>query len=233
MPSPHTSSDPRKGISFCVEGWVRDQQRQTDLESKTESHRTSARHYMSDQPWTPRPLERSSSPSKRQRTSDGGSSSQWVERLSSTGLDSALPTFTEPTSSGTSASRAPSPTKSIRHRRIQLDYTNPAIYFRPPKNSHDSEEGSSDNSSRSESDERTPPILQQVSSYPWTISSPPRIPTVNKASRPRYLPWYGDCLKRRLILFFLPTLFCISAGSPQLSRSANLYLTRALQASQP
>jgi hypothetical protein len=71
MPSPHTSSDPRKGISFCVEGWVRNQQRQTDLESKTESHRTSARHDMSDQPWTPRPLERSSSPSKRQRTSDG------------------------------------------------------------------------------------------------------------------------------------------------------------------
>jgi hypothetical protein len=43
---------------------------------------------MSDQPWT-RALGHPNSPSKRQRTSDAGSSSQWVERLSSVGPPSA------------------------------------------------------------------------------------------------------------------------------------------------
>jgi hypothetical protein len=161
MLSPHTSPDLREDISYCIEGWIGDQQKQAQPESDAKSRRTSPPREMSDQTWT-RAFERPSSPSKRQRTSDAGSSFQWVERLSFVGPGSALPSFTEPTSSGTSASRAPSPTKSIRNRRIQLDYTNPAVYFGPPKNVHDSEEGSSDNSSRSGSAEWTPPTLQQI-----------------------------------------------------------------------
>ena len=167
----HTSCDSREDFSYCIEGWIRDQQKQTEPESDTKSRRASARHKMSDQPLTPQLSERPSSPSKRQRTSEAGSGSQWVERLSSVGLDSALPTFTEPTSSGTSASRAPSPTKSVRNRRIQLDYTSPAIYFGPPKNSHDSEEESSDNDSRSGSAERAAPTLQLLSLEHTIIAS--------------------------------------------------------------
>jgi hypothetical protein len=163
MVSPHTSCDSRGDFSSCIEGWIRDQQKQTEPESDTKSRRASARHKMSDQPLIPQLSERPSSPSKRQRTSEAGSGSQWVERLSSVGLDSALPTFTEPTFSGTSASRAPSPTKSVRNRRIRLDYTSPAIYFGPPKNSHDSEEESSDNDSRSGSAGRAAPTLQPLS----------------------------------------------------------------------
>ncbi|KIM93219.1 hypothetical protein OIDMADRAFT_61858 [Oidiodendron maius Zn] len=162
MVSPHTSCDSREDFSYCIEGWIRDQQKQTEPEFDTKSRCALARHEMSDQPLTPQLSERPSSPSKRQRTSEAGSGSQWVERLSSVGLDSALPTFTEPTSSGTSASRAPSPTKSVRNRRIQLDYTSPAIYFGPPKISHDSEEESSDNDSGSGGAERAAPTLPQV-----------------------------------------------------------------------
>jgi hypothetical protein len=147
MLSPHNGPDSRQDISYCVEGWVVDQHKQALLESGPKPGDIS-RYGMSDLPWT-RATERASSPSKRQRTSNAGSSSQWVERLSSIDPASTLPSFTEPTSSGTSASRAPSPTKSIRNRRIQLEYTNPAIYFGPPKNIQDSEEGSSDSSSGS------------------------------------------------------------------------------------
>jgi hypothetical protein len=173
MLSPHTSPDLREDISYCIEGWIGDQQQEALPESDPKSHGISTSYGMSDLPRT-RALERAISPSKRQRTSDAGSSSQWVERLSSVDPASALPSFTEPTSSGTSASRAPSPTKSIRNRRIQLDYTSPEVYFGPPKNVQDSEEGSSDSSSGSESAERTPPTLQQIQqlSLEHTIAAP-------------------------------------------------------------
>ncbi|KAF8861397.1 hypothetical protein BDZ45DRAFT_740462 [Acephala macrosclerotiorum] len=59
---------------------------------------------------------------------------------------------------------APSPTKSIRSRRIQLDYTIPAISFGPPGPSRDSEEEVSNNSDSASQDAEqiSPTIRQQV-----------------------------------------------------------------------
>ncbi|KAF4630736.1 hypothetical protein G7Y89_g7402 [Cudoniella acicularis] len=154
----------RNHFDNCIKGWLEDQpeQGQFELASALPSF---IQRVMSDtpaQPWAAGPLDRPVSPSKRQRTLETNSSSQWVERISRPDGDSALSTFTEPTPSTTSASRAPSPTKSVRSRRVQLDYTNPAIFFGPPGQSYGSEEEMSDNSdSESQSAEQTAPTINQ------------------------------------------------------------------------
>jgi hypothetical protein len=166
--NPTTMSPPfdhqRNHFDDCIKGWLEDQPEQEQFESAS-ALPSFIQRVMSDtpaQPWAAGPLDRPGSPSRRQRTSETNSSSQWVERISRLDGDSALSTFTELTPSATSASRAPSPTKSIRSRQVQLDYTGPAIFFGPPGQSYDSEEEMPDNSdSELQSAEQTAPTIHQ------------------------------------------------------------------------
>jgi hypothetical protein len=91
-------------------------------------------------------ISRPGSPNKRQRVSTTESDvtpSQWTERIS--WMSSQVTTVADRTQSASSVSRTPSPTKSIRSRRILLDYTKPSVYFGPPM-SPDGSESDSDSS---------------------------------------------------------------------------------------
>ena len=126
--------------NYCIEGWLNDTAKACDAASPE-----AICDIMTDEtipPWTT-PTFRPSSPTKRQRVSDATSSAEWPERVDrATRIASDISysaTFSEQMGSTTSPSRAPSPTKSIRRRRVQLDYTIPAVYFGPPQISYDSE----------------------------------------------------------------------------------------------
>jgi len=139
--SPKLFCPERRDLNFCIEGWIDDQLDQVEPNSLA---RMLARYGMEDSSDQP---PRSTSPSKRQRTSENNSnsSSTWADRVSRLEIDAASTVLKEHTSA-TSASRATSPTKSVRSRRIQLSYTSPAIFFGPPSQTSDSEDEKSDTS---------------------------------------------------------------------------------------
>jgi hypothetical protein len=92
----------RNHFDDCIEGWLEDQPEQRQLEFENVPRPNVKRRVMSDtpiQPWAAGPLERPGSPSKRKRTSESNSGSQWVEQISRFDGDCALSSFTEPTTS--------------------------------------------------------------------------------------------------------------------------------------
>ncbi len=135
-------SPKREDFNYCIEGWIDDQQSPAEPDFITTSLK---RQNMDDSSESPK---RPTSPSKRQRTADTHSGTKWADRVSQLDNDAASSFFKEP-SSATSASRAASPAKSVRTRRIQLEYTNPAIFFGPPRAASDSDDGISDTSESS------------------------------------------------------------------------------------
>lgn len=172
--SPGSFSQRDPNLDYCIEGWIEDQ---GDQVGPPFIRQSSTRHVVDD---TSAPLERSTSPSKRQRTSetDSSSGSKWVERVSRLDSEAASSFFKEPSTSATSTSRAASPTKSIRSRRIQLDYTFPAIFFGTPR--QDSEDSISDTSKPSEgAGSGTPTISQRVRTLSLEDPSLPSNPNVN------------------------------------------------------
>ena len=142
-------------LDYCIEGWLIDQLNQAEPDFVPAS--LTRRDMDSSEP-----PERVGSPSKRQRTSETNMSSKWVERVSRLDSDATISTFTNPITLATSASRAPSPTKSIRSRMVQLNYTSPAIFFGPPGQAHNSEEGSSDSNDSSQVSEQILPTIQRA-----------------------------------------------------------------------
>ncbi|RDL40194.1 uncharacterized protein BP5553_00173 [Venustampulla echinocandica] len=88
-----------------------------------------------------------------------------LQKMNPTDDDGDLPHmihFKSNISSFTNSSLTPSPTKSVRSRRVQLDYTKPAMFFGPLGQSYGSEEEMSDNGdSESRSAEQTAPTIHQ------------------------------------------------------------------------
>ncbi|CZT52254.1 uncharacterized protein RSE6_13543 [Rhynchosporium secalis] len=140
----------RSHFDYSIDGWIDDQ-------LETDTPVSIARYNMDD---SPESATRSTSPSKRQKILDRTTTatSRWSERVSA--LDDSA-SFKEP-SSATSASRPGSPSKSIRSRRIQLDYTDPPIFFGPPRRQLSDSEDASSSSSSSSSQIIDPQISQHV-----------------------------------------------------------------------
>ncbi len=141
-------------FNHSIEGWIDDQRGPGGSDFLTSSW---TRHDMKDFSESP---TCSASPSKRQRTWDTNSNSKGADRVSRLDNDGASSFFKE-SSFTTSASRAASLTKSVRSRRIQLDYTKPAIFFGPPGQASDSEDGTSD-TNESSSQITEPTISQHI-----------------------------------------------------------------------